>query len=64
MCFSKKVSWDLDDLHKISGEAAFGEIPAIITAYTDRATLQVKERWVTIPYQVWEERILNAPRNH
>lgn len=63
MCFSKKVSWDFDDLVKIRGEAAYGEIPAIITAYTDKSTMRVQERWATIPYEVFQERILNA-RNH
>lgn len=55
MCFSKTVSWNFDDLVKIRGEAAFGEIPAIITAFTDKHTHQVRERWVTIPYETWEE---------
>lgn len=60
MCFSKKVSWDYDDLVKIRGEAAYGEIPAIITSYTDKATLRVAERWVTIPYEVFQDKILKC----
>lgn len=63
MCFSKTVSWNFDDLVKIRGEAAFGEIPAIITAFTDKHTHQVRERWVTIPYETWEEKIIHAPRH-
>lgn len=59
MCFSKKVSWTFDDLEKIRGEAKYGEVPAIITAFTDKHTHQVRERWVTIPYEIWEERILH-----
>lgn len=64
MCLSKKVSWDFDDLIKIRSEAAYGEIPAIITAFTDRHTHQVKERWVTIPYETWEEKIIHAADHH
>lgn len=64
MCFSKTVSWNFDDLVKIRSEAAYGEIPAIITAFTDRATHQVRERWVTIPYEIWEEKIIHASHHH
>jgi hypothetical protein len=64
MCLSKTVSWTFDDLVKIRSEAAFGEVPAIITAFTDRTTHQVKERWVTIPYEVWEEKIIHASHQH
>jgi len=64
MCFSKTVSWNLDDLVKIRSEAAWGEIPAIITTFADRTTQQVKERWVTIPHEVWEEKIIHASHQH
>lgn len=64
MCFSKKVSWTLDDLVKIRSEADYGEVPAIITAFADRTTHQVQERWATIPYEVYQERIIHAAQHH
>lgn len=64
MCFSKQPSWTLDDLDKIRGEAAYGEVPAIITTFADKHTHQIRERWVTIPYEVYEEKIVHAARNH
>ena len=41
---------------KIRGEAAFGEVPFLVTTFMDKATQEVRERWVTIPFEDWKEK--------
>lgn len=59
-CFSKDPSWTLDELTKIRSEAAFGEVPVLVTTFMDKHTHAVKERWATIPFENWQEKY--APR--
>ena len=55
-CFGKRPNWTLDELTKIRGEAAFGEVPFLVTTFMDKATQEVRERWVTIPFEDWKEK--------
>lgn len=59
--FSKSPSWTLDELTKIRSEAAYGEVPVLVTTFMDKATHAVKERWATIPFENWQEKY--APRD-
>lgn len=54
-CFGKDPSWTLDELVKIRSEAAYGEVPVLVTTFMDKATHEVKERWATIPFENWLE---------
>jgi len=60
-CFGKDPSWTLDELTKIRGEAAYGEVPVLVTTFMDKHTHAVKERWATIPFENWQEKY--APRD-
>ena len=60
-CFGKDPSWTLDELIKIRSEAAYGEVPVLVTTFMDKATHEVKERWATIPFENWQEKY--APRD-
>lgn len=54
--FGKSPSWTLDELTKIRGEAAWGEVPVLVTTFMDKHTHAVKERWATIPFENWQEK--------